>query len=366
MELAKHIPRRITDVRTMAGLTQGQLARRMELSPSLIHYWESGDRKPSHDQLQELARHLGVSLGYLLKDKVQPAFQYRSKAAALDTDEAAIAKMQLDASAQLDYLDEIFRLAEQRVPNFSHWSEFTFPQTAQLTRQYRHILGLNRRVTLVELKQAMAEQGIFVFEWELPDHICGMSYRNGISAVFINSLHQPTRRLFTLAHEFAHLIFHLGRKPETSAQVSVLGNNKDPEEKEANAFATELLMPTEDVQAVIDRYREKLLDPMLMECIARSFNVSRDAFFYRLTQFKLCNWKEHHARLASPFEKSIPGECRVTQITEQVPQNLIEHVVALHLASRITTTQLSDWLFAAPIHVSTYFAGMSLVRPQPA
>src|SRR5687767_14281791 len=102
MELAKHIPRRITEVRTMAGLTQGQLARRMDLSPSLIHYWESGDRKPSEEQLQELARHLGVSLSYLVKDKVQPTFQFRSKAATLDAEELAVAKMQLDASAQID------------------------------------------------------------------------------------------------------------------------------------------------------------------------------------------------------------------------------------------------------------------------
>jgi Zn-dependent peptidase ImmA (M78 family)/DNA-binding XRE family transcriptional regulator len=375
MELKPHIPRRITEVRTMAGINRTELARLMDLSPSLIHYWETGGRNPSEEQLQEMARHLGVSLDYLLKEKVQPAFQYRSKAIPLapreragvreneDTGaEAAVVRMQVDASAQIDYIDEIFRLAEQPMPHFSHWSEFTFPQTVQLTRQYRQILGLNRRVTLAELKQAMTEQGIFVFEWELPDHISGMSYRSGITAVFINSLHQPTRRLFTLAHELAHVIFHLGRNKEDTGSVSVIGNNQDPQEKEANAFATELLMPLEDVKTIVDRYGEKLLDPALMECIARSFNVSRDALFYRLTQLKLCTWKDHHAQFASPFEVQKPTGQRVTDIADQIPANLFENALALHLAGQASITKLAEWFFNSGGSSQEYLLGLSKIR----
>src|SRR5690606_36259967 len=106
---------------------------------------------------------------------------------------------------------------------------------------------------------------------------------------------------------------------EETGSVSVIGNNQDTQEKEANFFASELLMPLEDVKAIVARYGERLLDPILMECIARQFNVSRDAIFYRLTQLKLCSWKDHHTRFASPFEKGTPGQTRVTQIDEQVP-----------------------------------------------
>ncbi len=357
-----HIPQRISQLRTMAGITQAELARRLELSPGLVSYWESGERKPSTEQLQELARHLGVSIDYLLKPKIQPAFQYRAKPIVEADQSAAVTKMQIDASAQIEYIDEVFRLAEQPMPHFLHWSEFTFPQCPQLCRQYRQLLGLNRRVTLAELKQALAEQGIFVFEWELPDQISGMAYRGAITAIFINRLHQPTRRLFTLAHELAHVLFHLGRTKEETGSVSVIGNNQDPQEKEANAFASELLMPLEDVKQIVDRYGEKLLDATLMECIARQFNVSRDAIFYRLTQLKLCNWKEHHARFASPFEKGKPGETRVTDIQEQVPEVLLENVLAVHLSGQASQSSLCSWTFSNPQQLANWMTSLSSVK----
>src|SRR5688572_750939 len=113
MDAENHIPKRITDLRTMAGISQTELARRLELSPSLVHYWETGNRKPSPEQLQEIARHLGVSIDYLLKAKVQPAFQYRAKPMVEDDQTTAVTKMQIDASAQIEHVDEVFRLAEQ-------------------------------------------------------------------------------------------------------------------------------------------------------------------------------------------------------------------------------------------------------------
>jgi len=362
MELENHIPKRIADIRTMAGISQTELARRMELSPSLIHYWETGNRKPSPEQLQELSRQLGVSLDYLLKEKIQPTFQYRAKPTVEDTPAEAIARMQVDASAQIEYIDTIFRMAEQQMPNFAHWAEFTFPQCPQLCRHVRHTLGLNRRVTLAELKQAMTEQGVFVFEWELPDNISGLSYRGALTAVFINRLHQPTRRLFTLAHELAHVMFHLGRNKEETATVSVFGNNQDPLEKEANSFASELLIPLEDVRQIVDRYGEKLLDPVLMECIARQFNVSRDAIFYRLTQLKLCNWKEHHARFASPFQKGTPGEARVTNLTEQVPAALIEPALVLHLDGQTSIEKLVEWFFTTEGDIKEYLRELAATK----
>ncbi|MBA4150297.1 MAG: ImmA/IrrE family metallo-endopeptidase [Verrucomicrobia bacterium] len=364
MEAENHIPKRIADLRTMAGITQTELARRMDMSPSLIHYWETGHRKPSAEHLREIARHVGVSLDYLLKEKVQPTFQYRSKPVGEDVAADEITKMQIDASAQIEYIDEVFRLAEQPMPTFLHWSEFTFPACVQLCRQYRQLLGLNRRVTLAELKQSMAEQGIFVFEWDLPDNISGMSYRGALTAVFINRLHQPTRRLFTLAHELAHVLFHLGRDKEETGSVSVIGNNQDPQEKEANAFASELLMPLEDVKTIVNRYGERLLDPILMECIARQFNVSRDAIFYRLTQLKLCNWKEHHARFASPFEKGTPGNLRVTDITEQVPPIVTENALCLHLSDQASMERLGDWFFTGTTTVEDHLKKLGQIRIQ--
>lgn len=352
------IPKRISEIRTIAKISQTELARRMELSPSLIHYWETGDRKPSPEQLQEIARHLGVSLDYLLKEKKQPAFQYRAKVEVPEP--ALFAKVQLDASAQVEYLDEIFRLAARPMPHFMHMAEFSYAHLDHLTDQLRNNFRLHRRISLPALKQAMTEQGIFVFEWAMPDYISGMSYRGAVSAVFINSLHQPTRRLFTLAHELGHLLFHLGRGNEETSLVSY-GNNQDPQEKEANAFASELLMPFADITALAERHGDLILDVSMMEAIARSFNVSRDALFFSLVKMKLLT-REDRPRYANAFEPANPGEHRVTDITTQVTPLLIEPALSLYLGGKSTSQQLTDWFYVDPAKTETYLASLKIVK----
>jgi len=59
----------------------------------------------------------------------------------------------------------------------------------------------------------------------MPWHLSGLSFRGPFTVIFINRLHPPTRRLFTLAHEFAHVIFHLGREvfePDAAGRVLVV------------------------------------------------------------------------------------------------------------------------------------------------
>lgn len=60
---------RIKELRQSAGLTQAQLAFRLDLkSPSTVTMWESGDRKPPSTVLPRLAQVLGVSVDALYED----------------------------------------------------------------------------------------------------------------------------------------------------------------------------------------------------------------------------------------------------------------------------------------------------------
>lgn len=60
---------RIKELRQAAGLTQAQLAFRLDLkSPSTVTMWESGDRKPPSTVLPRLAQVLGVSVDALYED----------------------------------------------------------------------------------------------------------------------------------------------------------------------------------------------------------------------------------------------------------------------------------------------------------
>ncbi|MBR4067536.1 MAG: helix-turn-helix transcriptional regulator [Clostridia bacterium] len=60
------IGRRIRIARSQAGLTQGELAKRMEVSSSFVGHLERGTRQASLETLVNLANELDLSVDYLL------------------------------------------------------------------------------------------------------------------------------------------------------------------------------------------------------------------------------------------------------------------------------------------------------------
>lgn len=63
----------IKNKREEAGMTQDQLATKLNVSPATISLYESGDRKPEIDTLKLIAKTLSVSEAALLDIKVDGA-----------------------------------------------------------------------------------------------------------------------------------------------------------------------------------------------------------------------------------------------------------------------------------------------------
>ena len=75
---------RIATLRRAAGLSQGELARRLQVSASAIGMYEQGRREPSAEILVSLSRVFGVSVDYLLTG--QPLSQEQDTvASAMET-----------------------------------------------------------------------------------------------------------------------------------------------------------------------------------------------------------------------------------------------------------------------------------------
>ena len=61
---------RIAALRRERGLSQAELAERIQVSPSALGMYEQGRREPSADTLVALARTLGVTTDFLLTGRV--------------------------------------------------------------------------------------------------------------------------------------------------------------------------------------------------------------------------------------------------------------------------------------------------------
>lgn len=86
---------------------------------------------------------------------------------------------------------------------------------------------------------------------EVAENVSGF-YDAGEDAIYVNKDEAPKRQTFTIAHELGHRILH--REWAESTEYKVLlrqdGNSVDPIEKEANAFAANLLVP----RHILDKY----------------------------------------------------------------------------------------------------------------
>jgi Zn-dependent peptidase ImmA (M78 family)/transcriptional regulator with XRE-family HTH domain len=369
-DIIHNLHTRLAEVRALVSLSQTTLAGKMGVSPSLISHWEKGTRTPSETQLLDLARHLGITLDYLLNSEIRPSFQCRARVTSPQRD--SIDQTLLDASMQVHAVDTAYRLAGKIPQPFILRADFGSTEALpSVTSHLRDTLKLNRRVTLDELKQALSEWNIFVFDWAMPRDLSGVSFRGAFSAIFINHLQPPTRRLFTLAHEFAHVVFHLGRdnaagKDRMETQVSI-ASHRDPLEKQANAFASEFLMPRSDLEALVAKHKDRLRDPAMLEAVARNFNVSRDAIFYRLTQLEFFRWSDKSAYFGGTYPLPDAPKVRVADwknIDSQVDARFRDTALSLYQEEKISTGKLAEWFFTPRHVVEEYLAELRQSKEQ--
>lgn len=123
----------------------------------------------------------------------------------------------------------------------------------------------------------------------LDDELSGMAFIRGDRRVIVvNSSHHTNRQRFTLAHELAHHILdeeYLRQGVHVDKAIlhrdSLSSKGADKRERMANAFASEILMPTPLIEPLLRRGLD-FHDHTVIQEIARTFQVSAAALQFRL------------------------------------------------------------------------------------
>lgn len=119
--------------------------------------------------------------------------------------------------------------------------------------------------------------------YPLGPNISGACFKSSLSSIIaINSDMSIGRQRFSLAHEFYHLFFDAEMSSSICSSKIGSGNTK---EKEADQFASYLLMPPAALYDTIQSYKDgknrklSLIDTVKLE---QYFGVSRQAMLFRL------------------------------------------------------------------------------------
>jgi len=148
------------------------------------------------------------------------------------------------------------------------------------------------RAAPVEVADIAKALGVEVQETPAEDDLSGFLYRDrkrDSAIIGVNADHHPNRRNFTTAHELGHYLLHdfddvhVDRDFRVWLRNDASSQGTDIEEKEANLFAAELLMPqhflARDVEEIgtID-----LMDEAVLQELASKYGVSTQAMTFRL------------------------------------------------------------------------------------
>jgi Zn-dependent peptidase ImmA (M78 family) len=157
--------------------------------------------------------------------------------------------------------------------------------------------ALRRPVPIEDVASAL---GIVIRRSATDEEVSGFLYRDktGTTVIGVNARQHPNRQRFTTAHELGHFLLHVrsgvhvdstSNGPLVLLRSEVSSEGTDPEEVEANAFASEVLMPAslfeQDLQkyAPLDLMEDEALDEAFSQ-LASLYQVSKQAVAFRVSR----------------------------------------------------------------------------------
>lgn len=145
----------------------------------------------------------------------------------------------------------------------------------------------------VEVERIAEYLGIRVQYETTDDDLSGFLLRDlsrDKAIIGVNAKHPDTRKRFTVAHELGHFMLHEHENLHIDKRFMIqLRDEKSSkgefeDEKEANLFAAELLMPVDFIQADLADVNEfDLEDDDFIRDLAARYEVSSQAMTFRLS-----------------------------------------------------------------------------------
>lgn len=234
---------RLSLARKRRRLTAKSLAEKAGLAVETISRLENGIHQPDDLTAIKLARALGFPLAFFFGGELHEidmgavSFRSFSKMSAGERDAAiAVGSLGLHLNA---WVERRFSLPPANLIDLSH--ETDPDVAAHLVRQH---WGLGER-PIGNMLGLLETHGIRVFSLsESTATVNAFSFwRDNKPFVFLNNFKTAESSIFDTAHELCHLIMHKHGDPKESRAA----------EREANTFASALLMPARDVKARMPR-----------------------------------------------------------------------------------------------------------------
>lgn len=297
--------------RESCGLSALAAARKLGMAEDRVEAWEAGTAVPTIAQLRKAAEVYKRSLAVFFLSAPPEGFDTLRDFRRLDGAEAGHWSPELHeefrrAHTQRDFALELAETEERELPDAWRIPVSADDNDAEIAARIRVALievgplpippaTLNPYEHLNAWVSAIEASGVLVLATRggkvAVDEMRGMSlYFDVLPVIVLNGSDYPRPRLFSLLHEFAHLVVH------TEGLCDVVTDDRprtaDRElEARCNAIGAAVLMPAAEVRARPEVVARKDIpaswDYNTLRPVAAQFGVSAEAFLRRLSTLGL-------------------------------------------------------------------------------
>lgn len=233
---------RLKQVREFLGLTQSELALKLDVNQSSIAYIEGGYLQPSDELMQAICEHTGFPQDFFELVEVTEfplgSLLYRSRTSVDASERTRVNR----------YGQFMFEVAD-RLAGKLKYPSFNFPKgridpitAARVTRSNLHLAP---DTPIDDLIYELEQKGVFIFRspvafTKIEAFAAWAGYDEKKPVIVLTGDVPADRNRHSVAHELGHLILH-----------STLFGDIQEFEREADMFAAELLLPEEAMQRLI-------------------------------------------------------------------------------------------------------------------
>ncbi len=372
--------------RVSAGFSLSEAAISMAKTEDILSGWENGLAVPTIPQLRKLAQLYKRPLGVFFLQAVPCGFQVISDFRRLAsgqprnfspelTQEIRVAHQRRELAMEL-----LSDLDEEQKPFGLTFGLTIDPETAgQMVCEF---LGITMNVMdsyrgdatgrkgFNLWRQHIENSGVLVFQTtRIPsEEVSGFALAYDVlPTVVINRKDAPVRRLFSLAHEFAHLA--LRKSGVSDLDIDAIRPPEDSAiEVFCNRVAAAALMPLRIFEAeptVVTHGASKSWTDGEIATLANRYNVSRDAILLRLLAFDRTTYRFYqakHEEYAEEYRRkkilergSSPSKSIPRNMPQEVLSNFgrpfVEIIMGNYYQDRLTLSEVSGYLGLRIQHV---------------
>lgn len=354
--------------RLSAGMRLEDAARKLDLPVEVVASWErEGDERPSIPQLRKLGEIYKRPLAVFFLPAPPEGFdaqrEFRRLAGVTPQNESPELRQALRiALYRREAAREIYERLGEEMPSVSVAAD-SAEDPEIVSARIREALGITWEIQLNwrdpsaawrNWRQAIERVGVLVFQTgdiELKE-MRGTSIPEGpLPVILVNNADSPHGKIFTLLHEFVHvLLFNGGHR------TSTMEGRQLPEdqilERASNRFAAAALMPRENFLAELTRYPGAIEgDEDALGRFSQRIKVSPEAVLRRLLTFRRVPLSLYRQKRRGWMERSwyqtnfaggpIPIE---TRVLSAAGRGFVSLVVEGYQRKAVSSSDVSDYL----------------------